>query len=131
MQTESLRKAKIGQRLAREQVAESGWTGTRASFAADKAKAEREVMADARSSGADYDPVLEGARGEVLGRPLRTMVWSAREGRFVWWRYDERRRKWEPQGVEGVAARKLRVELSDAHEGRSVEEILAAHLEVE
>lgn len=96
----------------------------------DKAKAEREARADVRSSGADYDPVLEGARGSVLGRPVRAMQWSAREGGFVWWRYDERRRKWDPQGVEGVAARKLRVELSDAHQGRSVEEILAAHLEV-
>ena len=130
MQNESLKKASVRQRVAREQVAERGWTGMMAAFAVNAAKARREVRADVASSGADYDPVLEGARGEVLGRAVRTMVWSQREGTFVWWRYDARRHKWEPEAREGVAARKLRMELSDAHAGRSVEEILAEHLEV-
>ena len=128
MQTESLKKAKIGQRLNREQVAERGWTGMRAAFAVDAAKAKREGVADVRSSGADYDEELEAARGCVLGRPARTMVWSEREGAFVWWRHDATRAKWTPEAREGVAARKLRVELSDAHEGKSVEEILSDRL---
>ena len=100
----------------------------KAAFTVDAVTAKREVAADVRSSGADYDPVLEGARGDVLGRPVRTMVWSPREGAFVWWRYEAPRAKWVPEGREGVTARKLRVELSDAHEGRSVEEVLAGRL---
>ena len=75
----------------------------------------------------DYDPVLEGAAGDVIGRAARTMVWNAKEARFVWWRYEAARRKWLPEGAEGVQARKLRVELSDANEGKSVEEVLATH----
>ena len=115
-------------RVARERVAERGWTGMMAAFAVNAAKARKEARADVASSGADYDPVLEGARGGVLGRAVRTMVWSARESAFVWWRYDAARAKWVPEGREGVAARKLRVELSDANEGRSVEEVLADRL---
>lgn len=83
-----------------------------------------------RSSGADLDLELESAAGAVHGRPVRTMEWSARERRFLWWQYDAARATWTPEGVERATARKLRVELSDAHEGRSVEEVLADRLEV-
>ena len=117
--------------MVREQVAERGWTGMMAAFAVDAAKALRETRADASSSGADYDPVLEGARGDVLGRAARTIVWSQRERAFVWWRYEASRARWVPEGREGVAARRLRVELSDAHEGKSVEEVLADRLDQE
>ena len=129
MQGEGLRNAGIGKRLARERVARSGWTGTQAAFAVDREASRRELKADASSSGADYDPVLEGAAGAVHGKPVRTMEWSARLGRFVWWAYDEARAKWMPEGVERAEARKLRVELSDANEGKSVEEILADRLQ--
>ena len=101
-----------------------------AAFAVDAAKASREKRADAETSGADYDPVLESAAGDVLGRVARTMVWSPRERTFVWWRYEQARRKWVPEGHEGMAARKLRVELSDTRGGKSVEEVLADRLEV-
>ena len=57
------------------------------------------------------------------------MLWSARLGAFVWWRFDSARAKWIPEGVERAEARKLRVELSDANEGRSVEEVLADRLQ--
>jgi hypothetical protein len=131
MQSEGLRNAGIGKRLAREEVARRGWTGTQAAFAVDAVKARRELKADVESSGRDYDPELEAAAGYVHGRPVRAMAWSARLARFVWWQYDAARAKWMPEGVEAAIARKLRVELSDANEGRSVEEVLAHRLEVE
>lgn len=128
MQNESLKKASIGKRLAREEVAKCGWTGTRAAFAVDRKKAGRELRADVESSGRDYDPELEAAAGAVHGAPVRAMAWSARRGAFVWWRYDAARATWTPMGVERAEARKLRVELSDANEGRSAEEVLADRL---
>ena len=128
MQNESLKKARIGQRLLREEVAAKGWTGMRASFAVAAEQAKRERAADVRSSGTEYDAEFEATRGAVLGKPVRAMVWSEREGAFVWWRYEAARAKWVPEGREGMAARKLRVELSDANDGRSVEEVLADRL---
>jgi hypothetical protein len=129
VQNDRLRNAKVGRRLAREEVARQGWTGMRGSFAVDREAASREQKADVRSSGSDFDAVLEGARGDVHGKPARAMAWSEREARFVWWSYDQARRKWWPEGVEAIGARKLRVELSDANEGRSVEEVLAKRVE--
>lgn len=82
------------------------------------------------SSGSEYDPELEATRGAVHGRPVRTMEWSVHQARFVWWRFDAGRAKWMPEGAERGEARKLRVELSDMNEGKSVEEILADRLEV-
>ena len=111
-------------------MARHGWTGTQGAFAVDREKARRELRADVESSGREYDAELEAARGAVHGRPVRTMEWSAREERFVWWQYDAARAKWMPEGVERALARRLRVELSDANGGRSVEEILADRLEV-
>lgn len=128
LQNESLRKASVGMRLAREEVARHGLSGMTASFAVDREKASPESKADVKSSGSGFDPVLEGARGEVIGRPARALVWSARLGRHVWWRCAHGR--WDPEGVERAVTRKLRVELSDANEGRSVEEVLADRLEV-
>lgn len=130
MSSEGLRNAGIRQRVAREHVAKRGWSGTTAAFAVNREKARRERKADVASSGADYDAEIEAARGEVHGRPARAMEWSAREKRVVWWQYDAKRTKWMPEGVERAMARKLRVELSDAHEGKSVEEILADRLGV-
>lgn len=127
MQKDSLRKAKIGQRLAREEVARHGCTGMTASFAVDREQAYREGKADVRSSGSDFDAVLEGARGGVIGQPARALLWSATLGRMVWWHHANGRR--EPEGVERAVARKLRVELSDANKGKSVEEILADSVE--
>lgn len=129
MQNESLKKAGIGTRLARERVAREGWTGTQAALAVDREKARRELKADIETSGRDYDPELEAAAGAVHGKPVRTMQWSARLGAFVWWRFDAARAKWLPEGVGRAEARKLRVELSDASDGRSVEEVLADSLE--
>jgi hypothetical protein len=129
MQNEGLRNSGIGKRLAREAVARQGWTGTQAAFAVDREAARRELRADVESSGADYDPELEAAAGAAYGKPARTMEWSARLGLFVWWRFDASSAKWMPEGVEPAIARKLRVELSDANEGRSVEEVLAGRLE--
>lgn len=130
MQSEGLRNAGIGKRLAREDVARRGWTGTQAAFAVDSEGARRELKADVESSGADHDPEIEAAAGAVHGRPVRTMEWSARMCALVWWRFDAARAKWMPEGVELAIARKLRVELSDANEGKSVEEILADRREV-
>ena len=124
MQSESLRNASIGKRLAREEVASRGWSAWTAAFAVDRERAERERTADERSSGLDHDSELAGAAGCVIGRPVRTLRWSARRGRFVWWRFDAARAKWMPEGVDPAGARKLRVELSDANAGKSVEEIL-------
>ena len=129
MQNESLRNAGIGKRLAREEVAKRGYTGTQAAFAVDREKARRELKADVETSGRDYDPELEAAAGAVHGKPVRTMAWSARLSAFVWWQFEAARSKWMPEGVERTEARKLRVELSDANEGKSVEEILAERLE--
>ena len=106
-------------------MARQGWTGTQAAFAVDREAARREQKADVESSGADHDPELEAAAGAVHGRPVRTIEWSARLSALVWWRFDAARAKWMPVGVEPAIARKLRVELSDANEGKSVEEILA------
>jgi hypothetical protein len=130
MQSESLRNAGIGKRLARERVARSGYTGTQAAFGVDRQNAGREARGDMRSSGADYDAELEAAGGAVHRRPARAMEWSARRGAFVWWQYDARAAKWMPEGVERAEARKLRVEISDANKGKSVEEVLADRLEV-
>ena len=129
MQNERLRNAGIGKRLARERVAREGWTGTQAAFAVDREKARRELKADVETSGRDYDPELEAAAGAVHGKSVRTMQWSALRGAFVWWQYDAARAKWMAEGVERAEARKLRVELSDANEGKSVEEVLADRLE--
>lgn len=126
----SLRNASIRQRLAREQVAAYGWSGTKGTFVSDREKARREERADVRSSGRDYDPELEAAAGAVHGRPVRALVWSPSLKRHVWWHHEADRRRWTPEGVELAVARKLRVELSDANEGKSVEEVLADRLEV-
>lgn len=128
MYGESLRNAGIGKRLARERVAREGWTGIQAAFAVDRQKARRERRADIETSGSEYDPELEAAAGAVHGRPVRAMEWSARLGAFVWWRFDPARAKWMPEGVEAAVARRLRVELSDANEGRSIEEVLSDRL---
>lgn len=130
MQSESLRNAGIGKRLARERVAKQGWIGTQAAFAVDRERSARELKADVKTSGRDHDPELEAAAGAVHGSPKRALEWSARRGTFVWWQYDAQRAKWMPEGAERAEARKLRVELSDANEGKSVEEILADRLEV-
>ena len=100
----------------------------RGSFAVDRERASRERKADVRSSGSDYDAELDAAAGGVIGRPARALVWSKHLGRMVWWRYANER--WNPEGVERAVARKLRVELSDANAGRSVEEVLADRLGV-
>lgn len=94
----------------------------------DRAKAVREHVADARSSGSGYDPGFEGTRGTVIGRPCRALLWSAREARFVWWHYQAGRAKWLPEGADRARARRLRIEVSEAHGGRSVEEVLADRL---
>lgn len=111
-------------------MAREGWTGTQAAFTVDREKSRRELRADIETSGRDYVPELEAAAGAVHGKPVRTMQWSALRGAFVWWRYDAAHAKWAPEAIERAEARKLRVELSDANEGKSVEEVLASHLEV-
>lgn len=78
---------------------------------------------DRSTEGVDADFVA--TRGSTT-RPIKRMVWSPRLKEHVWWvrRPDG---KWEPTGCrERAVVRKLRVELSDAHGGQSVEEILDA-----
>jgi hypothetical protein len=129
-------------RLAREEASVRVVTGTRAAFAADREKAEREARASVNASGSDYDPELEAAGGRVpgldagetapreafYGMAIRAWLWSVREGRGFWWRYDTLRRKWTAEGVDDILRWKLRVELSDANDGRSAEEVLADRL---
>lgn len=74
-------------------------------------------MARQDASTEARDRAFIATRGSRWG-PRRRMIWSDRLGRFVWWERSYEG-KWAPQGVTDRAlARKLRVEVADAHDAR-------------
>lgn len=83
----------------------------------------RNRFLDRSTEGRDADFVA--TRGSTT-RAIKRMIWSRMLNEHVWWARQPSG-KWEPTGArERAVIRKLRVELSDAHNGESVEEVLDA-----
>jgi len=103
-----------------------GWSSDQASAVEDRARRRAIERANARASGDDFDPVLEGAGGDRVVRAARR-EWSKRLGRFVTWTHDAVAQAWVPAGYDSFEATLLRRE-AERRLGVSLERAFAADL---